>query len=135
MTEQSTTEQATTGPIEIEGAVLSELTENMKAVKFSESSTAAITELINNLMTVADEVVAKNQLQPEFCGVILTRKAKGSPFFSVSLDFVDPVKPEEVSTLTQRVQEDFDKLRKPKTHKRKLRAIELHEHAADSAEE
>lgn len=135
MTEQSTTEQATAGPVEIEGAVLSELTENMKAVNFSESCITAITELINNIMTVADEVVAKNQLQPEFCGVIITRKAKGSPFFTVSLDFADTVTPEDVSTITQRVQEDFDKLRKPKVHKRKLRAIELHENEANSAGE
>jgi len=124
-TEQATTEQAS---MEIAGAVLSELTDNMKSAKFNETCITAITELINNIMTVADEVVAKNQLRPEFCGVVITRKSKGSPFFSVSLDFADSVTPEDVSTITQRVQEDFDKLRKPKAHKRKLRAVELHDH-------
>jgi hypothetical protein len=112
---------------EVEGAVLSELTDNMAAAKFNPTAIAAITDLINNILNVADEAVAKSQLQPEFCGVVITRKAKGSPFFTVSLDFADTVSPEEVTTLTQRVQEDLDARRKPKEHRRKLRAVELHE--------
>lgn len=109
----------------IQGTVISELQENLKASKFSEECVVAITSLSTGLLELADEVVAKNDLKPEIRGIHLTRKVDGSPFFAITVELAETVQPEDVTTITDRIQTRLDAARTPQVKSKKLRAIDM----------
>lgn len=109
----------------IQGTVISELQENLKASKFTEDCVASLVALSTGLLELADEVVAKNELRPEIRGIHLTRKVDGSPFFAVTVELAETVQPEDVTTITDRVQSRLDAGRTPKVKPKKLRAIDM----------
>lgn len=119
----------------IQGTVISELQENLKSSGFTDVCVNAITDLVTRQLELADEAVAKNELKPEIRGIHLTRKADGSPFFTVALEMAETVQPEEVTTIEDRVQKRLDAHRTPVVKQKKLRAIDMTSDAAEHASE
>lgn len=118
----------------IQGTVIGELQESLKANAFTDVCVTAITDLVTQLLELADEAVAKNELKPEIRGIHLVRKADGSPFFTIALELAETVQPEDVTTITDRVQQRLDVHRTPVVKKKKLRAIDMTSDAEHAAE-
>lgn len=119
----------------IQGTVISELQEKLKTSGFTEVCVTAITDLVTRLLELADEAVAKNELKPEIRGIHLARKADGSPFFTIAVEMADTVQPDEVTTITDRVQKRLDAHRTPAVKTKKLRAIDMTSDATDHVAE
>lgn len=135
MSEQTAAQPTETGEHRvITGTVISELQENLKTSGFTEACTNAIIDLTTKLLELADEAVAKNELKPEIRGIHLVRKVDGSPFFTIKLELAETVQPEDVTTITDRVQARLDANRTPVVKKKKLRAIDMTSDAEHAAE-